>query len=75
MKRTNKLSSTAKPCQLERPVRYAGQAPAPHSSALCASLPGVALGRQAIACRMVFGSRAKRLADDIFKMDNHSRRL
>ena len=128
MKRTNELSRTAKPCPLERRVRYAGQAPAPHSSALCAgghraragigrvedkrylslifnpsiiplppkgergiyggggvhtharphssalcarlcrvpSLPGVALGRQAIASRMVFGSRAKRLADDIY---------
>ena len=70
---TNELSRTAKPCPLERRVRYAGQAPAPHSSALCArlcrvpSLPGVALGRQAIASRMVFGSRAKRLADDIYK--------
>ena len=37
MKRTNELSRTAKPCPLERRVRY-GQAPAPHSSALCARL-------------------------------------
>ena len=29
MKRTNELSRTAKPCPLERRVRYAGQAPAP----------------------------------------------
>ena len=67
MKRTNELSRTAKPCPLERRVRYAGQALLPHSSAPLrpampgASLPGVALGRQAIASRMVFGSRAKRL--------------
>ena len=46
MKRTNELSRTAKPCPLERRVRYAGQAlPPPFVGALRPAMPGALLAR------------------------------